>query len=72
MIKSEFGRWIFEHQPEQYTYDNFHQAAGHLQHGTPFQSTNIPPGHTYQPWTVHGLLQQIKEGTPIHLDGDLS
>ena len=50
------GRWINSHDPETYAYDNYRKCANHVVSGAPFQSTNIPPGYNYEPWTIDELL----------------
>ena len=64
------GKWILDHDPEQYAIDNFEDALAHVKHGTPFQNTNTPPGAKYQPWTIDGLLAAQQKGEPTVLDGD--
>ncbi|KAK7748215.1 hypothetical protein SLS62_008766 [Diatrype stigma] len=71
-VKIEYGRWIWKHDPEQYVYDNYTQALDHLQHGTPFQNTNIPPGYVHKPWSVDQIMADIEEGKPVELEGDWS
>lgn len=50
--------------------ENYDEVLAHLKNGTPFQSTNIPPGHVYKPWTIDELLQAKESGKEIELDGD--
>ena len=69
-VRVHLGRWIVEHDPEQYAYRNYDQALDHLVDGTPFQNTNTPPGHVYRPWTIDGLLEGQKRGEQTVLDGD--
>ncbi|KAJ5125332.1 hypothetical protein N7526_007509 [Penicillium atrosanguineum] len=64
------GSWIWSHDPERYAIDNYGKVLAHLKNGTPFQSTNIPPGHVYKPWTIDELLQAKESGKEIELDGD--
>ena len=51
------GKWINLHDPEAYVYDNYHKCLNHLISGAPFSNTNIPPGFTYEPWTIDELLK---------------
>jgi 2-polyprenyl-6-methoxyphenol hydroxylase-like FAD-dependent oxidoreductase len=69
-MRVHLGRWIVEHDPEQYAYRNYDQALKHLVDGAPFQNTNTPPGHVYRPWTIDGLLEAQKRGEQTVLDGD--
>jgi hypothetical protein len=50
------GRWITQHDPEQYVYDNWEKCVNALVSGSKFKNTNIPPGYTYKPWTIDELL----------------
>lgn len=68
----EYGRWIWKHDPEEYVYGNFTQALDHLQNGTPFQNTNIPPGYVHKSWSVDQVMADIEEGKPVELEGDWS
>lgn len=56
-VKS-IGRWLSNHDPEQYVYDNWYQCLNHLVSGSAFRNTNIPPGYEYEPWTMSGLMAQ--------------
>jgi len=64
------GKWMLEHDPERYAWENYHQALAHLEHGTPFQNTNTPKGLVYKPWTIEGLLEAQGRGEATILDGD--
>ena len=72
IIKPEHGQWIWKHNPEQYARDNYTKALEHLQTGTAFQNTNIPPGYTYEPWFVDNLMADLEAGRPIKFAGDWS
>jgi 2-polyprenyl-6-methoxyphenol hydroxylase-like FAD-dependent oxidoreductase len=67
-----FGKWIVEHDPEHYAYDNYHKALDHLQTGAVFKNSNTPQGLVYRPWTIDGLLKASEKGEPTILDGDWS
>lgn len=56
------GKWISNHEPEQYVYDNWQTCLNHLVSGASFQNTNIPPGYTYEPWTMEGLIKSLEQG----------
>ena len=64
------GRWITQHDAEEYVYRNWTQCVDHLLHGTEFVNTNIPPGYTYQPWTIDELLSAAHEGQTIQDEGE--
>ena len=70
----KFPRWLYQHDPEAYVYDKYSSAFAHLSSGTPFQNTNFPRGHKFAPWTIEGILEDIKAGKSIvdFLDGDWS
>lgn len=63
------GDWLIQHDPEQYTHDNYHKAAEHLLTGAPFENTNIPPGYKYKPWTVRELLTASERGEELVDEG---
>jgi 2-polyprenyl-6-methoxyphenol hydroxylase-like FAD-dependent oxidoreductase len=69
-VRHHLGRWIVEHDPEQYAYENYQQALKHLMEGAPFQNTNTPPGHVYRPWKIDSLLAAQERGEQTVLDGD--
>lgn len=56
------GRWLIDHDPEQYVYDNWQACVNHIVSGDPFENTNIPPGYTYEPWTMDGLTEMAGKG----------
>lgn len=59
------GRWITDHDPEQYVYDNWDRCVNCLVTGGQFENTNIPPGYQCKPWTIDELLA---EGSKIDQD----
>ena len=66
------GKWILEHDPEEYAVQNYDEALAHIMSGTPFRNTNTPPGLEYRPWTINGLLEAQRKGEPTVLDGNWS
>lgn len=64
------SKWIVNHDPETYAYENYEKARKHIEDGTPFENSNTPPGMIYRPWTVDGLLEAHRKGEPTVLDGD--
>ena len=68
----QVGRWINEHNPETYVYENWTKCVNHLVGGTKFENTNIPPGYTYKPWTIDELLNAAEHGREIEDEGDWS
>ncbi|KAK3699218.1 hypothetical protein LTR37_016579 [Vermiconidia calcicola] len=65
-----FGKWMVEHDPEEYALQNYQQALECLRSGLPFKNSNTPPGVEYRPWTIDGLLEAQEKGEPTVLDGD--
>ncbi|KAI3322486.1 FAD/NAD(P)-binding domain-containing protein [Xylariaceae sp. AK1471] len=37
---------------------DYEKAERHILEGTPFQNTNLPPGYTYEPWTIAGEMEK--------------
>ncbi|KAF7198547.1 FAD-dependent monooxygenase mdpD [Pseudocercospora fuligena] len=65
-----FGKWIIDHDPENYANEKYESALAHLKTGAPFKNTNIPPGMEYVPWTIDGLIPAHERGEKTVLDGD--
>lgn len=66
------GSWINMHNPEDYVDKNYQKALNHVERGTSFQSTNIPPGYTYTPWTIDELWKAAAEERETVDEGDWS
>ncbi|PWY89450.1 FAD/NAD(P)-binding domain-containing protein [Aspergillus sclerotioniger CBS 115572] len=64
------AEWIWGHNPETYAEEHYNKVLDHLQQGTRFQDTNIPPGHVYRDWTIDEILSQLERGEEIELNGD--
>jgi hypothetical protein len=64
------GRWLSEHDPEQYVYDNWQACLNYVTSGALFQNTNLPPGYNYEPWTMKGLMKMSKDGQIAADPGD--
>ncbi|PYH95250.1 FAD/NAD(P)-binding domain-containing protein [Aspergillus ellipticus CBS 707.79] len=62
--------WIWKHDPEPYAEENYGKVLEHLQRGTPFQDTNIPPGHVYRDWSIDEILALQERGEEVVLDGE--
>ncbi|KIW20480.1 hypothetical protein PV08_01055 [Exophiala spinifera] len=50
------GRWITQHDAEQYVYDNWEECVNCLVTGRKFVNTNIPPGYTPKPWSIDDVM----------------
>ncbi|CAK3780050.1 FAD NAD(P)-binding domain-containing [Lecanosticta acicola] len=63
------GSWIWRHDPEAYARENFFQAWAALRDdgGQGFENTNIPPGYTYQAWSIDEILAGKKR---MEMEGD--
>ena len=70
----KIGRWVWNHNPEVYARDNHEACLAHLLEGKPFQNTNVPPGHVYQPWTLESEKKRMMAGIKSNLkqNGDWS
>lgn len=53
--------------PEAYAYDKFVEAFHHVVSNgkVELDSTNVPRGHKYKPWTMGEVLQQIADGKSL-------
>ncbi|KAJ5404629.1 hypothetical protein N7509_004500 [Penicillium cosmopolitanum] len=69
-VKPKLGRWIWEHDAEDYANDNYANACQKLLCSAAFGNTNIPPGYKYRPWNIDQLLEMMESGDPIVFDGD--
>jgi hypothetical protein len=64
------GRWLYEHDAEQYVYDNWQACLNHMCSGATFKNTNIPPGYEYEPWTMESLMKTVENGQTAVDAGD--
>lgn len=71
-VGARLGSWVWKHDPEAYAYQKYGEAFNALANGAPLQSTNIPPGSKYHPWTVAELLGVSERGERLVLEGDWS
>lgn len=58
--------WLLGVDAREYAEENFNAVVAHLQHGTPFTSTNVPPGFVYEDWTIESMLAH--EGNKVRTD----
>ena len=70
----KIGRWVWDHNPEEYARDNYGTCLAHLIAGKPFKNTNVPPGHVYQPWNLESEKKRMQAGIKSNLkqNGDWS
>ena len=66
------GKWILDHDPEQYALENYEAALTNVQSGAPFKNTNTPSGLVYKSWSIDGLLGAQRRGESTILDADWS
>nr|POE78422.1 fad-dependent monooxygenase mdpd [Quercus suber] len=73
-VRVRFPKWLVRHDPEAYVYERYDEAYAHIACGSPFQNTNSPPGHHFEPWTVDQVYEDIRAGKRLEemLDGDWS
>jgi 2-polyprenyl-6-methoxyphenol hydroxylase-like FAD-dependent oxidoreductase len=69
-LRPEFGKWVWAHDPETYAFENYGKAFNHLANGAPFVNTNIPKGYSYKPWTLDDMMELVKEGRQVELEGN--
>ncbi|CRG84899.1 hypothetical protein PISL3812_02074 [Talaromyces islandicus] len=70
----KIGRWVWNHNPEHYARDNYMACLAHIESGVPFLNTNLPPGHTYRPWSMESETKRMQAGIRSDLkeNGDWS
>lgn len=56
------GRWAWGHNAEQYARENFDKCLQSLKDGTPFENTNLPPGHVFKYWNLDSELDRMSKG----------
>jgi len=61
------GKWVWAHNPETYATEKYDECLSHLQKGTPFVNTNLPPGHMYNPWTMASENERMAAQLPSNL-----
>ncbi|CAI7586740.1 unnamed protein product [Penicillium glandicola] len=70
LVGRTIGKWIMEHDPEQYAVDNYEDCRKHVISGTQFRNTNGVPGYTYKPWDISTLAEASEKGEPIIDEGE--
>ena len=56
ILKLPQPEWLLGSNATKYAEDNYEAIISHIQKGTPFSSSNIPPGHVHKDWTVNEML----------------
>lgn len=63
---------MWTHDPVGYAEANYDKALSHLENGTPFENTNLPPGYKYEEWTIEEEMEKEKAGIMTDIGGDWS
>ena len=71
-VQASYGKWLWQHDVEDYAYEIYGKAFRHLLTNEPFHNKNIPPGYTYKPWNVEELLFIDGDLSDVKVDGDWS
>ncbi|PTD06393.1 FAD-dependent monooxygenase mdpD [Fusarium culmorum] len=53
--------WLYGGDPESYSYENYDAVVEHLEKGTTFKNTNIPPGYEYTEWSTDEMMELDKQ-----------
>lgn len=64
------GRWVTRRDAEKYVYNNWEKCVNSVLHGAAFKNTNIPPGYTFEDWSISELLAACRNGGSIEVEGD--
>ncbi|KAK5136524.1 hypothetical protein LTR08_002868 [Meristemomyces frigidus] len=64
-------KWVWEHDPEVYTYENYQTNVDAMKKGIRFDESDVPPnfpaGYKFEPWTIAKVMEDMKQGKPIDL-----
>lgn len=66
ILKFPQPAWLLGTNAVTYAEDNFDAVRSHIEKGTTFTSTNIPPGHVHENWTIEKML--AREGKVMGKD----
>ncbi|KAF2170445.1 hypothetical protein M409DRAFT_51486 [Zasmidium cellare ATCC 36951] len=58
----KIGRWVWDHNPEDYARRSYQKCLEHVRDGKNFHNTNIPPGHVFKSWTLESEYKRMAEG----------
>lgn len=61
VIKMPQPIWLYAHDPEKYAYERCDEAVESVRSGKLFVSTNTPPGHVHEDWTVEMMMALEKQ-----------
>ncbi|KAI0892785.1 FAD/NAD(P)-binding domain-containing protein [Annulohypoxylon nitens] len=75
LAQPKLPSWIWKHDPESYTYENYAKMVDTIRKGIPFDKVdtvppNYPPGYKYSPWNIDDMQKEVEEGTVDMGGGD--
>ncbi|KAF3009193.1 hypothetical protein E8E14_006151 [Neopestalotiopsis sp. 37M] len=56
MLKFPQPEWLLGSDASEYAEEKFKEVKSYLEKGTPFTSTNVPPGHVHKDWSIEEML----------------
>ncbi|KAL2065416.1 hypothetical protein VTL71DRAFT_3086 [Oculimacula yallundae] len=59
-IKLPQPDWLYAGDAEDYSYKNYDAVVEHLEKGSPFENTNLPPGYKYTGWSIDEMMELDK------------
>jgi hypothetical protein len=68
-------KWIWDHDPETYTEDNFENAVLSMEkndvpwHNDKSIPPNYPPGYEFDFWSIENIIEDKKNGRETSLGG---
>ncbi|PVH92858.1 FAD/NAD(P)-binding domain-containing protein [Periconia macrospinosa] len=65
-------KWIWEHDPEAYVYENYEKAVESLRKGVKMEDEdsfepNYPKGYKYEPWDAYKIMEDMRNGVELEL-----
>lgn len=75
LAQPKLPSWIWKHDPESYTYENYAKMVDTIRKGIPFDKVdtvppNYPPGYRYSPWNIDDMQKEVEDGTVDMGGGD--
>ncbi|KAH8731613.1 hypothetical protein GQ44DRAFT_746288 [Phaeosphaeriaceae sp. PMI808] len=59
-IKLPQPDWLYGADAEAYGHENYEAVVEHLEKGTPFKNTNLPPDYEYTDWSIDDMAELDK------------